>query len=141
MNPPRRSQRFTEMELDGFRERLERLKGGLQATEESLEREGLKGFSEQGTGEISSARLHPADLATNEFERDLSLSLAENEIHEIRDIEEALTEIQNQTYGVCRECGQEIALGRLEALPYARLCGACEVKLERERKKRSLSSL
>jgi DnaK suppressor protein len=31
-------------------------------------------------------------------------------------------------FGECRECGEEIALGRLKAMPYAELCVTCQSK-------------
>ena len=32
------------------------------------------------------------------------------------------------SYGECEECGEEIAAGRLKAMPYAELCVACQAK-------------
>ena len=40
----------------------------------------------------------------------------------LSDIDEALTKLDNGTYGVCEECGQPIGEARLEAMPAARLC-------------------
>ena len=33
-----------------------------------------------------------------------------------------------ESFGECEECGEEIALGRLKAMPYAQLCVACQAK-------------
>lgn len=46
----------------------------------------------------------------------------------LRDIERALGKFDDGTFGVCEECGQEIALPRLEAKPAARLCIECASK-------------
>lgn len=91
-------------------------------------------MSDETTDEISHVRTHAADLGSNEFERELTLNLADDEIKEIQDIEDALIKVQNETYGICQECANEIPFSRLEALPYARLCGPCEQKLEKKRK-------
>jgi RNA polymerase-binding protein DksA len=43
----------------------------------------------------------------------------------LSDIDEALTKLDNGTYGVCENCGRQIGEPRLEAMPAARLCIAC----------------
>jgi DnaK suppressor protein len=48
----------------------------------------------------------------------------------LRDIESALERIENGTYGICKYCGQEIALKRLEARPVASACVECKTKLQ-----------
>lgn len=129
--------RFTKSELEKFRNKLEGRKKELLNTESSLENEGLIDLSEEATDEISHVRTHAADLGSDEFERELVLSLADDEIREIQDIEDALIKIQNETYGICQECGSDIPFSRLEAMPYARYCGPCEQKLEKSRKERA----
>lgn len=46
-------------------------------------------------------------------------------IAEIQEIRAALERIRTGTYGVCEECGDDIAEGRMLALPHARLCVDC----------------
>lgn len=123
--------RFKKEELQEFRKKLEARIKQLLATEKRLEEESLVDLAEDTTDELSHIRLHAADLGTEEYEQNLLLSLAESEIREIQDIEEALSRIQNETYGVCLECGKEISDARLEALPYARHCGPCQKRLEK----------
>lgn len=36
-------------------------------------------------------------------------------------------------FGECEECGEEIALGRLKAMPYAELCVSCQSKKDPSR--------
>jgi DnaK suppressor protein len=43
-------------------------------------------------------------------------------------IEEALQRIEHGTYGVCRDCGEPIAVARLRAIPWTRVCIACKEK-------------
>ena len=43
----------------------------------------------------------------------------------IRDIKAALARIDNGSYGICDECGEEISEGRLEAVPEATRCVNC----------------
>jgi RNA polymerase-binding protein DksA len=51
--------------------------------------------------------------------------LSDAERREIDDIRAALARIEDGTYGVCAECGDEIAADRLRAVPSARLCVDC----------------
>jgi DnaK suppressor protein len=43
-------------------------------------------------------------------------------------IEEALQRVESGSYGVCRDCGEEIARVRLEAIPWTRVCISCKEK-------------
>lgn len=46
-------------------------------------------------------------------------------LKEIEQIRAALVRIEAGTYGTCRSCGEPIATGRLEALPFATTCIEC----------------
>ncbi|BBO79703.1 hypothetical protein DSCO28_02690 [Desulfosarcina ovata subsp. sediminis] len=46
----------------------------------------------------------------------------------------ALRKVDEGTYGICEECEEEIPVGRLNAIPDARYCIACQMALEREEK-------
>lgn len=76
--------------------------------------------------ELSSYDNHPADLGSETFERekDLGLKLNMDEIHQR--ITEALERMDKGKYGSCEDCGREIDLERLEALPYTTLCFECQ---------------
>ena len=54
----------------------------------------------------------------------------EMESHELRAVENALDRIRDGSYGTCDECGENIALARLQALPIATLCINCQRKTE-----------
>ena len=43
----------------------------------------------------------------------------------LRQIDHALLNIKNGTYGICEKCGEPIAEARLEIIPYASLCVNC----------------
>jgi DnaK suppressor protein len=83
-----------------------------------------------GSGNLSHVPLHMADLATDAFEQTVTLSLLEKEEQTLREIGAALARIDAGTFGDCEECGQQIMMERLEALPYARHCIACARQLE-----------
>ena len=44
----------------------------------------------------------------------------------LRAIEEALNSIDEGTYGTCEDCGEEISVGRLNAVPFALRCVECQ---------------
>lgn len=47
----------------------------------------------------------------------------------LEDINNALKEIENGTYGICKSCGNKIEEDRLEANPAAQTCKACMEKV------------
>ena len=51
--------------------------------------------------------------------------LTEHEARDLREIDAALSRIEDGSYGVCQACGKPIGTARLDALPEARLCVAC----------------
>lgn len=71
------------------------------------------------------------DQASNERDRELLLLLGDREREKIRNIEEALTRLDEGEYGICEDCEEEIPLGRLKAMPFARLCVKCKADLEK----------
>ena len=77
----------------------------------------------------------PMDQASNQLERDFLLRLRDRESKLILKIKEALERIENGTFGVCEECGEEIFLKRLQARPMATLCIHCKHEQEALEKK------
>jgi DnaK suppressor protein len=53
-------------------------------------------------------------------------------------IEETLGKIDEGNYGVCDECGGEIAEGRLRARPVANLCIDCKTRQEELERREAL---
>jgi YteA family regulatory protein len=101
---------------------------------------GHLGFEESLTGstqELSAYDNHPADLGTETYERGKDLGLQDAKRLLRAKIDEALERIDRGDYGSCMVCGEEIPLARLEALPYAVNCLACQERLEKEENRRS----
>src|SRR6266849_4256881 len=74
------------------------------------------------------------DLASEERDREISFILTDREREKVNAIQEALDRIDDGSYGVCESCESEIAEGRLEALPFTRLCVNCQSDREKEAK-------
>ena len=66
------------------------------------------------------------DRALSTVIRDLSYQLTAGEREILRWIDAALDRIEANTYGTCIECGEKVQLGRLDAVPWARHCIACQ---------------
>jgi DnaK suppressor protein len=49
----------------------------------------------------------------------------------LANIEEALERLEQGTYGICAECGNEIPPRRLQALPFAKLCVRCQSEADK----------
>jgi DnaK suppressor protein len=71
------------------------------------------------------------DQASSERDRELGLLLGDREREKVHAIDEALLRIDENEYGVCEECEEEIPLGRLKAMPFARHCVKCKSDLEK----------
>ncbi len=130
--PSRRaSQRFSGDELRAFERLLQRRRAILMGNVRRLEDEACRKGSD-AAGDLSTIPLHPADLATDTQQQDMSLLFMQNENVRLQDIEEALERIKEDRFGLCEECEQEIALERLRAIPYAPLCVDCKRRQEEE---------
>ena len=78
----------------------------------------------------------PADRATAESDRAFTLRIRDRERRLIKKVKEALQRIDDGTYGICEECGEEISLSRLKARPVTRLCINCKANQEEEESQR-----
>ena len=79
----------------------------------------------------SSASDELADLGTDTYELDNTLSLVGSERGILAEIEGALARIQSGTYGICEGDGQPIGRARLRAIPWTRFCVRCASLRER----------
>lgn len=69
-----------------------------------------------------------SDLADEYAERERDLALSAIEQDRLAQIEAALDRLDDGSYGICLACGEPIAPGRLEILPYAMLCVSCQAQ-------------
>jgi DnaK suppressor protein len=63
-------------------------------------------------------------------DRDFMLSVSERKTKLIKKIKEALNRIENDTYTICKTCGEEIPLARLIIRPISTQCIDCKIKEE-----------
>jgi YteA family regulatory protein len=81
-----------------------------------------RSHAHDSVGELASYDNHPADEATELYEREKDLALNEHAERELADIHHALAAIDDGTYGICETCGKPIPYERLEALPTTTFC-------------------
>ncbi len=109
------------------------LKEILLAKREALIQE-IKQQLGQSVTEEQQRRLEAAmdsgDQALVDLEREMGISLQEMRNRERQLIDDALESLDEGTYGMCADCGEEISEKRLNALPFARLCVECQSKRE-----------
>ena len=71
-----------------------------------------------------------ADAASNSYNADILMSISDNDLNLLKDIDNALDKMKNGTYGICEECDEKINEKRLEANPVARYCISCKRLME-----------
>ena len=89
-----------------------------------------------GMGETREDFPDPADRASLEGNRNLTLRIRDRERKLITKIDEALLRIEDGTYGVCEECGNDIGVERLKARPVTTLCVRCKSEQEDAERRR-----
>jgi RNA polymerase-binding transcription factor DksA len=77
---------------------------------------------EDSSAELSHAAQHPADAASDAFEREKEFSILEQVEAELAEVDRALVRLDGGTYGRCDACGEAIADERLATVPAARFC-------------------
>ncbi len=108
-------------ELADFKQRLLAKRKELAGDVEHLANDSLARNSESGA-DHSSMPIHMADLGSDNWEHEFTLGLIANEKDRIRKIDEALTRIDNKTYGICLATHKRIRKARLRAKPWAKYC-------------------
>ncbi|MFV9509965.1 TraR/DksA C4-type zinc finger protein [Tepidibacillus sp. LV47] len=113
---------MNQKDLQHFKELLLEEKKSLLHEWETNNHFNLDESMKDSIGELSLYDNHPADIGSELFERGKDLALKENQKHILALIDDALTRIENGTYGYCLTCHIEIPKERLEAVPYAKYC-------------------
>ncbi|MFC1620793.1 TraR/DksA family transcriptional regulator [Candidatus Omnitrophota bacterium] len=97
-----------------------------------IARESFKSQKE-ASGDLSGYSHHMADMASDSYERELSLNIASGEQKVIYEIDDALKRIEEGKYGKCVSCSKKIPSKRLKAVPQAKYCIQCQSKEENDK--------
>lgn len=117
-------------EMKPFKEALETMRARLRGDVSTMADAALRKTRAEASGDLSSMPIHMADLGSDAFEQEFTLSLMASEEGTLEQVEHALDRIRSRTYGACEDCGGIIAKKRLEAIPFAALCIRCAEKQE-----------
>ena len=108
--------------LRAFRERLQKKKQEILEAYNKNKTYG-KEADEDGAQDI-------ADKASNSYAKEFLFSLSNSERELLQLMDDALTRIEDKRFGVCLSCEEEMNQKRLDAVPWARHCLACQEKQE-----------
>lgn len=111
-------------ELDRFKQQLEERRQAILDKTQRTAAEGRNTISEGGEDYV--------DDAVTSYTREFLLSLSGFERQQLALVEDALSRIEDGTYGECLMCGEQVPPARLKAIPWARYCVNCQEVVERE---------
>ena len=107
-------------DADRARARLEQERTRVNGLIAGLRSEGLDEEESAQVGELTHYDQHPADQASETFEREKDLSILERLENDLAEIEAALQRVDDGTYGIDEVTGKPIDPERLAAMPTAR---------------------
>jgi RNA polymerase-binding protein DksA len=129
--PARSRGKARSADMEKFRELLLAEQARLEEELEEIENRAARFDESDRASDVSAHEDHPADLASETFEREKDLAIGESVEHMLHKVINALEKIDRGTYGRCDACGRPIKKARLKALPFATLCLGCQDRLER----------
>jgi DnaK suppressor protein len=116
---------LTKKKREYFRNFLaQRLDGLLEDANKTL-----SGMTDQGASFPD-----PTDRASLESDRNFELRIRDRERKLIGKVKEALARLDQETFGICESCSEEISEERLKARPVTTLCIECKKSQENEEK-------
>lgn len=134
-SPANAAKRMPGKELKKFKGYLITQKEKVLREIKNLRDENLNRSQKDASGDLSGYAFHLADMATDNYDREFSLGLADNELKTLRSIDDALNRIEEGTFGICEGCDKPIAKRRLMALPHTRFCLDCMSEEEKSNRR------
>ncbi|HNW39237.1 MAG TPA: TraR/DksA family transcriptional regulator [Candidatus Omnitrophota bacterium] len=124
--------KFSKSDLKEFKKIVLKKKEQLINDLEHISDDTLRKSQKEASGDISGYTYHMADVASDNYDREFSLSLASGDRKSLYDLDDALKRIEDGTFGICDDCKGAITKIRLKAVPSARLCIKCQQKREKK---------
>lgn len=119
-----------QLNLVKYRKKLMEERARLEKSIEVVEHEIRDDDTGAGQSELADYDNHPADAATDTFEKEKDVAVRDNWHEIIGRIDEAIGKIDRGTYGECDRCGRAISKQRLDAVPHAIYCVECQDIIE-----------
>lgn len=73
------------------------------------------------------------DRLQQQLNREVAIRNLDRESKQLKEVRAALSRIDENTFGICLRCEEDIPEKRLKAVPWAAYCIACQEKLDRQR--------
>jgi DnaK suppressor protein len=123
--------KLTAAEIDMYKHKLLILRARLSGDVSTMTNAALNKNRLEASGDLSVMPIHMADVGSDNFEQEQTLSFMQNESGILDQVDEALERIKEGTYGTCESCGGRIPKVRLNFLPYATQCVQCAENSEK----------
>ena len=118
-------------DMKTYKDRLLVMRARLRGDVSAMADAALRKTRSEANGDLSSMPIHMADIGSDNFEQEFTLSLMENDEETLGQIESALERIEEGVYGRCTECGGIVPKMRLNAIPHTPFCVKCAEKIQR----------
>lgn len=130
---PVKVKRLSSADIKFFKHLLVELRKKISGDLRQIEGETLNTSQRDASGDLSGYSYHMADMASDNYDRELNIGLATNEQQILNDIDTALKMIDAGTYGICEIYGTPIPKKRLLAMPYTRLSKKAQEEEEKSK--------
>ena len=127
-----KKKKYTKKDLTAFRKIVLKKKEEVLDEIKHISDDTLRKSQKEASGDISGYSYHMADVATDTYDREFSLSLASSGRELLYELDDALKRIEEGIFGICEGCDLVIAKIRLKAVPSARFCIKCQEKEEKK---------
>lgn len=92
----------------------------------------MEGPQSEWSRELSAYDNHPADSASETYQREQQIGLIDSRRRALSMIDGVIAKMRDGTYGLCENCNREIPAERLHAIPFALLCKDCREVVEKQ---------
>ncbi len=123
---------MTKKDLEKYKKKLIQERMTILGEVNRLSAEHLKKSQRESSGDLSGYSFHMADVASDNYDREFSLGIADGERETLAKIDDAMKRVNDSSYGKCLGCGCKITKKRLDAVPYAENCKECQEKEEKQ---------
>lgn len=113
---------------------IDQLKGILEEEKRRILRH-LEDISDTSVADLDTPSGDSVDLAALEINQNSLVKVGKRELNHLKKIDVALKKIEDETYGECESCGEQIGFARLMARPVAQLCIDCKTAQENEERR------
>jgi RNA polymerase-binding protein DksA len=117
-------------EMKPFKELLLAMRARMRGDVDALAEAALSKSRSEANGDLSSMPIHMADIGSDAYEQEFTLSTMQTEQETLDAIEGALERIEDRSYGLCEDCNKAITKTRLKAIPHTTLCINCASERE-----------